>query len=318
MKTLVTGGAGFIGSNIVKLLLAEGHTVTVLDNLLSGYRTNLAPFPQVRFVEGDIRDEAAVDNVMSGVDVVFHLAASVGNKRSIEHPLTDSDINVMGTLRLLEAARRHGARKFVFSSSAGIFGELKTLPIREDHPCEPDSPYGASKLGAEKLCLAYGKLYPLETVCLRYFNVYGVNQRYDAYGNVIPIFAQRLLRGEPLTIYGDGEQTRDFVNVRDVAQANYRAGTTPGVRGAFNIASATRITINRLAEMMGEAGGLMPVIVHGAPRAGDVRHSLADVTAARRAFGYEPTVGLEEGLQEYMAWARAEMGTGEIENKGGR
>jgi UDP-glucose 4-epimerase len=247
-----------------------------------------------------------VDEVVNGVEVIFHLAASVGNKRSIEHPLLDSEINVMGTLRLLEAARRHGVRKFVFSSSAGIFGELKTLPIREDHPCEPDSPYGASKLGAEKLCLAYGKLYPLETVCLRYFNVYGVNQRYDAYGNVIPIFAQCLLHGQPLTIYGDGEQTRDFVNVRDVAQANYRAGTMPGVRGAFNIASGTRITINRLAEMMGAASDGPPAIVHSAPRAGDVRHSLADISAASAAFGYEPAVGLQAGLAEYLQWAKAD------------
>ena len=306
MTVLVTGGAGFIGSNIVNLLVEEGHDVTVLDNLLSGHRVNLKPFPQARFVEGDIRDEAVVDEVVNGVDVLFHLAASVGNKRSIEHPLLDSEINVMGTLRLLEAARRHGVRKFVFSSSAGIFGELKTLPIREDHPCEPDSPYGASKLGAEKLCLAYSRLYALEAVCLRYFNVYGVNQRYDAYGNVIPIFAQRLLRGEPLTVYGDGEQTRDFVNVRDVAQANYQAGTTPGVQGAFNIASATRITINRLAELMGAASERAPIIVHGAPRAGDVRHSLADISAARAAFGYEPAVGLEEGLAEYLQWAKAD------------
>lgn len=306
MKTLVTGGAGFIGSNLVKLLLEEGHDVTVLDNLLSGQRANLEPFPQARFVEGDIRDESVVDEAVNGVDVLFHLAASVGNKRSIEHPLLDSEINVMGTLRLLEAARRHGVRKFVFSSSAGIFGELKTLPIREDHPCEPDSPYGASKLGAEKLCLAYGKLYALEAVCLRYFNVYGVNQRYDAYGNVIPIFAQRLLHDEPLTVYGDGEQTRDFVNVRDVAQANYQAGITPGAQGAFNIASATRITINRLAELIGAASDCEPVVVHGAPRAGDVRHSLADISAARAAFGYEPTVRLEEGLAEYWQWAKAD------------
>ena len=216
-------------------------------------------------------------------------------------------MNVMGTLRVLEAARHSGVRKVVFSSSAGIFGELKTVPIKEDHPVEPDSPYGASKLGAEKLCLAYAKLYPMECVCLRYFNVYGLNQRYDAYGNVIPIFAHRALRGMPLVIYGDGEQTRDFVNVRDVAMANYGAGLSRGVSGAFNIASGTRVTINRLAALLTEVAGLPAMIEYGPPRPGDVRHSLADISAAQAAFGFEPTVQLEDGLGEYMAWAQGVM-----------
>jgi UDP-glucose 4-epimerase len=301
---LVTGGAGFIGSNIVRLLLERGHAVTVLDDLSSGYRTNLDPFPQARLVEGDVRDAAAVARAVAGAEVVYHLAASVGNTRSIEHPLVDSGINVMGTLTVLEAARAHGVRKLVFSSSAGIFGELKTLPIAEDHPVEPDTPYGASKLGAEKLCLAYAKLYPLECVCLRYFNVFGVNQRYDAYGNVIPIFAHRMLRGEPLTIHGDGEQTRDFINVRDVAEANYRAGESRGVSGAFNVASGTRVTINTLVALMASASGLSPDVVHGPPRPGDVRHSLADISQARARLGFTPTVALGDGLVEYMAWAR--------------
>ena len=308
MRVLVTGGAGFIGSNIVRLLVAEGYAVTVLDDLSSGYRCNLDPFPTVRFVEGDVRDPEAVSRAVAGAEVIFHLAASVGNTRSIEHPIEDSEINVIGTLRVLEAARRTGVRKVVFSSSAGIFGELKTLPIRGDHPVEPDSPYGASKLGAEKLCLAYAKLYPLECVCLRYFNVYGVNQRYDAYGNVIPIFAHRMWHGLPVIIFGDGEQTRDFVNVRDVAQANYKAALSTGISGAFNVASGTRITINRLAALMCEASGIQATIKYGPPRRGDVRHSLADISAARAAFGYEPTVGLAEGLAEYMAWAKIEMG----------
>ncbi len=164
MKALVSGGAGFIGSNIVRLLLQEGHQVVVLDNLSSGYRVNLDGLKSVDFFERDIRDADAVAKAIEGIEVIFHLAASVGNTRSIEHPLIDSDINIMGTLQILEAARRVGVRKVVFSSSAGIFGELKTLPIREDHPVEPDSPYGASKLGAEKLCLAYAKLFPLECV----------------------------------------------------------------------------------------------------------------------------------------------------------
>jgi UDP-glucose 4-epimerase len=281
--------------------------VTVLDNLLSGYRANLDPFPDVRFIEGDVRDPEAVSHAIEGAEVVFHLAASVGNKRSIDHPVIDAGINVVGTLQVLEAARREGVRKIVASSSAGIFGELKTLPIREDHPVEPDSPYGCSKLCAEKLCLAYAKLYPIEAVCLRYFNVYGPNQRYDAYGNVIPIFAFRMLRGEPLTVFGDGEQTRDFINVRDVVQANLRAAHAAGVSGAFNTGSGGRITINTLVELLKDVSGIEPIVLRGPPRPGDVRHSLADISAARGAFGFEPGVSLVEGLKEYMDWAKKEV-----------
>jgi len=253
-----------------------------------------------------VRDEVAVAGAIRGAEVVFHLAASVGNKRSIDHPVTDAEINVIGTLRVLEAARREGVRKIVTSSSAGIFGELKTLPIREDHPVEPDSPYGCTKLCKEKECLVYAKLYGIEAICLRYFNVYGPNQRYDAYGNVIPIFAFWMLRGEPLTVFGDGEQTRDFVNVRDVVQANIKAAQAPGISGAFNMGSGGRITINTLVELLRGASGVDPVVRHGPPRPGDVRDSLADISAARRAFGFEPKVSLKEGLKEYIDWAKEE------------
>lgn len=307
MKTLVSGGTGFIGSNVARLLIEEGHQVVILDNLSTGYRLNLDGLRSAAFVEGDIRDPAVVGRVMQGVEVVFHLAASVGNARSIAHPLEDAEINVLGTLRVLEAARAAGARLVVFSSSAGVFGELKQLPIREDHPMEPDSPYGATKLAAEKLCLAYAKLYELEAICLRYFNVYGINQRYDAYGNVIPIFAHRLVHGQPLIIFGDGQQTRDFVSVRDVAKANLLAARTRGVSGAFNIGSGTSITIGELADLMCAVSGLHPGIEHAPPRKGDVRHSLADITAARTMLHYEPTVPMDEGLAEYLDWARSEM-----------
>ena len=305
-KALVTGGAGFIGSTIVQALLDAGVSVVVLDNLQSGYRENLVGLP-IRFIEADVRAAEAVADAMQGCDTVFHLAASVGNTRSIEHPIDDSEINVIGTLRVLESARHHGVKKVVFSSSAGIFGELKTLPIREDHRVEPDSPYGASKLGAEKLCLAYAKLYPMSCVCLRYFNVYGVNQRYDAYGNVIPIFANRIFSGDPVTIFGDGEQTRDFVNVRDVAQANLKAATAATVSGAFNIGSGTRISINTLARMMFEYAGIEPRITYGPPRKGDVRDSLADISSAARALGYQPAVELAYGMSEYLEWAGRTM-----------
>ena len=306
-RVLVTGGSGFIGSNLVRGLLSIGCDVTVLDDLSSGHRSNLEPFPAVRFVQGDVRDPHAVGDAMRGASVVFHLAASVGNKRSIDNPRLDAEINVLGTAAVLEAARAHGVRKVVASSSAGIFGELKTLPIREDHPIEPDTPYGCSKLCGEKLCLAYAKLYELDAVCLRYFNVYGPNQRFDAYGNVIPIFAFRMLRGEPLTVYGDGEQTRDFVNVADVVQANLRAAAARSVSGAFNIGSGSRITINHLIALLQEASGVTPAVQHAPPRAGDVRDSLADISAAQSRLGFAPDVPIARGLREYMRWAREDV-----------
>ncbi len=306
MNALVTGGAGFIGSNLVCRLLAEGWRVTVLDDLSSGHAGNLAGL-EARLIEGDICDAAAVSEAMRGAEAVFHLAASVGNKRSIDGAVRDVEVNALGTVRLLEAARRAGVRKFVTSSSAGIFGELKTIPIREDHPVDPDTPYGASKLCAEKETLAFGKIFGLETVCLRYFNVYGPNQRFDAYGNVIPIFVFRMLAGEPLTVFGDGGQTRDFINVRDVVQANLRAATTPGARGAFNIGSGSRVTINVLVDKLRAASGIDPEVSYAPPRAGDVRDSLADISAAQRAFGFSPSVGLDEGLAQYVAWARREV-----------
>jgi UDP-glucose 4-epimerase len=302
-KVLVTGGAGFIGSNLIKQLIADDNNVTVLDNFLSGYRSNLDPFPSVNIIEGDVRDKTAVEKAMIGIEVVYHLAASVGNKRSIEFPFIDAEINVIGTLNVLEAARKAGVRKIVTSSSAGIFGELKTMPIREDHPIEPDSPYGCSKLYEEKICLAYAKLYDIEAVCLRYFNVYGPNQRFDAYGNVIPIFVFRMLRNEPITIFGDGDQTRDFIHVNDVVQANIKAAEAIGVSGAFNIGSGTSITINHLVEIITQNDKSV-IVEYGSERAGDVRDSLADISLAYHKFSFTPRVNIKNGILEYLDWAK--------------
>ena len=303
----VTGGAGFIGSNIVGTLIDRGHEVTVLDDLSSGHAVNLEPFPEVEIKNGSILDPEALDSALAGADTVFHLAASVGNKRSIDNPVLDSEINVIGTVNVLEACRNAGVRKIVVSSSAGIFGELHQLPISEDHPVEPDSPYGASKLAAEKLCLAYAKLYDIEAVALRYFNVYGPNQRFDAYGNVIPIFVFKMLRGEPITIFGDGDQTRDFISVNDVVQANIKAAESRGVSGAFNIASGSRITINDLVHRLSDLVPGEHRVGHGPERPGDVRDSLADISAARDAFGFEPTVDIGAGLADYVHWAEGEV-----------
>lgn len=307
MKALVTGGAGFIGSNLVRLLIERGHHVVVLDDLSSGHKKNLHTFPMIQFIEGSVCDERAVSEAINKVEVIFHLAASVGNARSLSDPFADSETNVLGTLRILEAARRHHVRKVVVSSSAAIFGELKTLPIREDHRVEPETPYGVSKLAEEKMSMAYSKLYGFEVACLRYFNVYGVNQRYDAYGNVIPIFVHRSLQDQPMTIFGDGEQTRDFINVRDVARANLAAAEKIGASGAFNLASGTSVTINKLAEMIRLECWPKARIEYGPLRKGDVRDSLADLSAAHAAFGFQPTVHLAEGLKEYVQWVRQEL-----------
>jgi nucleoside-diphosphate-sugar epimerase len=309
MRILITGGAGFIGSNIATALTARGdYSIRVLDNLSSGFQRNLDGLKNAEFIFGDVRDPKVVSYAMKDVNIVFHLAASVGNKRSIDHPIQDAEINVIGTLRVLEAARRAGVQRLVLSSSAGIFGELKTLPIGEDHPLAPDSPYGCTKLCAEKQWTAYGKLYGMETVSLRYFNVYGPRQMYDAYGNVIPIFAFNLLKGEEIVIFGDGEQTRDFLNVRDVAQANLKAALTPGLTGVFNIGSGQSISINALVSLIQKLRpGANPRVRYGPERKGDVRDSTADITLARKAFGYAPTVTLESGISEYLDWAESEL-----------
>jgi len=303
-RALVTGGGGFIGSNVARMLLDEGVNVRVLDDFSTGYRENLEPLPDVEMFDGDIRNGELVDEAVKDCDVIFHLAAAVGNLQSIERPVRDAEINVLGTLNVLEAARRHGVRQIVYSSSAAIFGELKELPIREDHPMEPGSPYGVSKLAGEKLCLAYGTLHGLDVACLRYFNVYGVNQRYDAYGNVIPIFVHLLIDQQPLTIFDDGEQTRDFVNAEDVARANVLAARA-NATGPFNVASGTAITINHLVELLAEVSGLEPTVRHAPPRPGDVRDSLADISASREAFGFAPQVELEDGLERYVEWMRS-------------
>jgi UDP-glucose 4-epimerase len=302
MRCLVTGGAGFIGSNVVRRLLEHGHKVTVLDNYSTGYAATLEPYPEAELVRGDIRDESIVDGVMDGKDAVFHLAASVGNKKSIDEPIYDASHNVLGTINVLEAMRKHGVGNIVYSSSAGIFGEPQYQPVDEAHPVEPDSPYGATKLCGEKLVLSYMKLYGIKAACLRYFNVYGENQRFDAYGNVIAIFAARIARGETLNIFGDGEQTRDFIDVADVAAANVAAAENPEARGTFNIGTGTGITINRLVEILRGVTGEYFEVLYGAPRPGDVRHCTADATRLHEILGIWPGTDIPENLKRYYSW----------------
>ncbi len=260
-------------------------------------------------MEGDVRDSRAVEEAIDGVDVVFHMAAHLAQVRSFQEPILDSEVNVLGTLLVLEAARKMGVKKIVYSSSTAVYGEAIRLPMDEDHPVQPESPYGVSKLAAEMHCMCYSKVYDMDVICLRYFNVYGPNQRHDAYGSVTALFATQALRNEPLVIYDDGEQTRDFVHVLDVARANLLAAEADEVRGVFNIASGVPVTVNQLAALVREATGKNVGIKHEPTRKGDVRHSFGDITLARTLLGYEPQVDISQGIRNYIAWV-CEQGPG--------
>jgi len=307
MKAIIIGGAGFIGSNIAKLLSERNYEVIVFDNLSSGNRANIDKIKGIKLIEGDIRDKSKLENTMKGCQKVFHLAASIGNLKSINHPQFDSEVNVIGTLNVLDSARKNKIERIIYSSSAAIFGEPSYQPIDEQHPFAPDSPYGVSKLAGELHCLCYNYLYNMKNVCLRYFNVYGINQRYDEYGNVIPIFATILLQNKPITIYGDGEQTRDFVNVKDIALANVLAAENIEVSGVFNIGSGKAITINTLGKLMKEITSCRAPINYAPARKGEVLHSMAIVTKAKKTFLFEPKSDLKQGLKEYINWFKNEL-----------
>jgi UDP-glucose 4-epimerase len=309
MRVLVTGGAGFIGSHLVERLLAEGHTVRVLDNFSSGRRENLAfakPGAPLEAIEGDIRDARAVAEAVAGMDGVFHEAALVSVPRSVEDPEISCDINAHGTARVFDAARRAGVRRIVFASSAAVYGDTATLPVSEREPVRPLSPYGLDKLYAEQLAAIHHALYGLEAVPLRYFNVFGPRQDpSSAYSGVISIFVTRLLEAAPITIHGDGEQTRDFVYVADVVDANMRAMFAPYPGPSpLNVAGGGRTSLNALAAMLGEIVGAAPVISHAAARAGDIRHSGADISAIRTALGYAPRWTTRAGLEALVAAIR--------------
>lgn len=303
MRVLVTGGAGFIGSHLVTRLLAEGHTVRVLDDLSTGKRENLAHVADdVELVVGDVRDPAKVEACARGCELVYHEAAIVSVPYSVEHPQISHDVNIQGTLNVLLAARAAGVRRVVFACSAAIYGEEPTLPKREDMPAAPIAPYGVEKITGEYYVLAWPKLYGVEGVALRYFNVFGPRQDpRSPYSGVISIFADRARTGRPITIFGDGEQSRDFVFVEDVVQANVLAGTIPAASGrAYNVARGERTTLNQLAAMMGRLVGRTLDVRHDSPRAGDIRDSLADITRAKTELGYAPRVGVEEGLRRLL------------------
>lgn len=304
-RILVTGGAGFIGSHLIDRLLRGGYEVTALDDFSSGKIENIGHHigaGNFRLMRGDVRNLGDVEKAVEDADAVFHLAAIVSVPLSVKRPSLVDDVNVGGTLNLLEASLDADVRRFVYASSCAVYGEASDLPIDERCPTAPLSPYAASKLAAEHHCTVFHEDYGFETVCLRYFNVYGPRQRRGPYGGVITRFINRIRQGKPPIIYGDGSQTRDFVYIDDVAEASELALHGRGAVGeVFNIGTGKATTINQLAQILTKLMGKPELeSVYTNPRPGDIKHSQADVTKARTILGYTPKISLEQGLKALL------------------
>ena len=311
MRYLVTGGAGFIGSNLVETLLNEGEEVVVLDNLSSGKRENIEPFmnnDRFSFIKGSVTDPETCAAACNGMDYVLHQAALASVPKSIDDPLETNAVNVTGTTTLFLAARDAGVKRVVFASSTSVYGNSPVLPNVETMPLCPLSPYAASKAAAEMYARAFSEVFDIPVVSLRYYNVFGKRQDpFSLYAAVIPIFISRLLKGEKPVIFGDGEQTRDFVYIDNVIQANIKAATQAGPEAggrAYNIGCGASISINELYRMIAEELNCTAEPVYEPWRPGDVRDSMADISAAREAFGYKPAVGVREGLKRSLEWFR--------------
>ena len=296
MHVLVTGGAGFIGSHSVDHLLQSGARVRVLDNFSTGKRGNLTPHPLLEIMEGDIRDRATVDRALAGIDHILHLAAQVSVAASMEEPLASADVNVGGFLNVLDAARRHRVRRMVYASSAAVYGVPARLPLHEEDPALPLSPYGLEKSINDQYAALYQEIYGQSAMGMRYFNVFGPRQDPSSpYSGVISLFMRRLKDGQPLGVNGDGLQTRDFIFVGDVAAANVLA-LQGDMGGVCNVATGHTVTLLQMIEELGRAAGHKPEVVHGAPRAGDIRHSSADNRRLRTQLGLERFTSLRDGL----------------------
>ncbi|MFN3200568.1 MAG: NAD-dependent epimerase/dehydratase family protein [Bradymonadia bacterium] len=308
MKVMVTGGAGFIGSHIVDALVARGDTVTVLDDLSTGKRDNLAHHGDldsapgqggpVQLFVGSVTDMQAVQAAAEGCALIYHEAAVASVQRTVEAPLETNAVNLGGTLNVLRAAQAVGATRVVFAGSAAVYGDSDELPLSEGVFPRPMSPYAVEKLASEQYVKVWSQLFGVETVTLRYFNVFGPRQDPSSpYSGVISIFVDRLLRGADVTIFGDGEQTRDFIYIGDVVQANMLAGTVPEASGGvFNVARGATTSLNQLYAMLAEIVGGAPPVKYGPARQGDIKHSLARIDAARNTLGFDPTVPVQEGL----------------------
>jgi nucleoside-diphosphate-sugar epimerase len=301
-KALVTGGAGFIGSNLAKLLLSKNYEVFILDDFSSGYHENLVNL-EITLLKENLININKIGRIPS-IDVVFHLAASVGRQKSIDFPIEDSKTNIIATIELLNFVQKNKIPKIVYSSSAAIYGELQSNIIDEGHPIYPDSPYGVSKLAAEKMIFAYSQIYNFDAVAFRYFNIYGINQRFDKYGNVIPIFVNLINQGKQINIYGDGNQTRDFLNVRDVVTANLIAAETKGFRGYYNLGSGSSITINHLVNLLESIYGKVIKRNYLPKRVGDVKHCKANISKIQSHLKFTPDNNFYDGLKEYVDWTK--------------
>jgi len=308
MRTfLVTGGAGFIGSHIAEALVRRGDRVRVLDNLSTGFLSNLDPIRgEIEFIKGDLVDAPLVARAVQGVDCIFHEAALASVPRSMEHPLDTHASCVTGTVTLLDVARRAGVRRVVYASSSSVYGDQPASSKRENDLPSPISPYGAAKLAAEYYCRAFAASFPLETVSIRYFNVFGPRQDPGSpYSAVIPLFITAILSGERPVIYGDGLQSRDFTFVGNVVEGNLLAADAPGVSGrVFNVAMGGSINLLCLLASINRLLGTEVEPIHADPRLGDIRESMADITMARRDLGYEPRIGFEEGLARSIEYYR--------------
>ena len=305
---LVTGGAGFIGSALVRALLARGDRVRVFDNFFSGKRENLAEVAgDVELIEADLRDDVTLARALAGIELVFHEAAIPSVPRSLVDPVASHDVNASGTLKLLQAARQAGVRRVVYAASSSAYGDTPTLPKVETMRPMPLSPYAVSKLAGELYCRVFSGAYGLETVCLRYFNVFGPRQDPKSeYAAVIPRFVTAALAGREVTIYGDGTQSRDFCFIDNTVEANLLAGSAPGVAGeVFNVACGAATTLNEVVRLVGERVGHEIPVRHVERRTGDVKHSLADIGAARDRLGYRAAISFAEGLARTVAWYAA-------------
>ncbi|HEX7597432.1 MAG TPA: SDR family oxidoreductase [Polyangia bacterium] len=304
-KIVITGGAGFIGSALARALVARGDEVSVLDNFSSGKRENLAEVAgALQVVEGDLLDPTTLDRLFAGAEVVFHEGAIPSVPRSLRAPVPSHDANATGTLQVLEAARRCGVRRVVYAASSSAYGEPPSLPVVESMAPAPLSPYAVSKLTGEYYCRVYARVFGVETVALRYFNVFGPRQDPNSqYAAVIPRFITAALENHPPTVYGDGEQSRDFCFIDNVIEANLRAADAAGASGkVFNIACANGTSLNRVLALLGEFLS-RPVVANYEPaRAGDVRHSLADISQAKALLGYSAAVNFVTGLERTLAW----------------
>ena len=307
---LVTGAAGFIGSNLSEALLDRGYTVRGVDNFLTGHRHNLDPLEEredFSFFEMDIRDAERVADAMEGVDYLFHQAAVPSVPRSVEDPVTTTDGNCTGTATVLDAARRADVDTAVVASSSSVYGSSEELPKVESMTANPESPYALSKYYTEKLAVQFSELYDIDTVALRYFNVFGPRQDPEGeYAAVIPKFINLMLDDERPVIYGDGEQSRDFTYIDNVVEANVLAAEGDASGVAVNVACSDRITVNELVERINEVLGTNPDPVYDDPRPGDVRHSMADLDLVREELDYEPEVEFQDGLQRTIEWVKDE------------